>query len=379
VTYELRSSTITFEAALRDLESTRDRVRVQAAHALGDVVAPEARERAVPALIRALDDARPEVRTEAALSLGDLESEAAVSALAARCTDGAPAVRQAALIALGKLGFTSAFEAVARALAEGPPDVRFQAATSLAEIDAERAREPLLAALDDSDGEVIGAVAVALGAIGERRAIARLAALLDTWTRPETRFDIAYALADLGDARAVDVLGGFVDDRRVAWDAIDALERLGTRLGQPDAASDTAPAASSGASPDDGPDPGHSSGVLLGHDRADADAVRTAAASYLAPLLRRRFLDTMLVLRAAGAILALTCDDTDHPATEPARHALLAGLGARKREHRGLAIDLLARVGGRWAVGPLERVRTRRAGKPFQEEIGEALARLGAS
>jgi HEAT repeat protein len=369
VTYELRASTITFEAALRDLESTRDRVRVQAAHALGDVVAPEARERAVPALIRALDDARPEVRTEAALSLGDLESEAAVSALAARCQDGAPAVRQAALIALGKLGFTSAFEAVARALAEGPPDVRFQAATSLAEIDAERAREPLLAALDDSDGEVIGAVAVALGAIGERRAIARLAALLDTWTRPETRFDIAYALADLGDARAVDVLGGFVDDRRVAWDAIDALERLGTRLGQPGAASD----------PDDGPDAGHSSGVLLGHDRADADAVRTAAASYLAPLLRRRFLDAMLVLRAAGAILALTRDDADHPATEPARHALLAGLGARKREHRGLAIDLLARVGGRWALGPLERVRTRRAGKPFQEEIGEALARLGAS
>jgi HEAT repeat protein len=377
VTYELRSSTITFEAALRDLESPRERVRAQAAHALGDVVAPEARARAVPALIRALEDPRFEVRTEAALSLGDLDSEDAVPALAARFGDQAPAVRQAAVIALGRLGFASAFEAVARALAEGPPDLRFQAATSLAEIDAERAREPLLAALADGDGEVVGAVAVALGAIAETRAREPLAALLESWTRPETRFDIAYALADLGDARAVDALGGFVDDRRVGWDAIEALERVGVREGsrvsvEPGAKADAGPGAE---------DAGQSSGdaVLLGHEHVDAAAVRTAAAGYLAPLLRRRLLDPMLVLRAAGAILALTQGDPDSPAVEPARAALLAGLGARKREHRGLAIDLLARVGGSWAVGPLQRLRGRRAGKPFQEEIDEALARLASS
>ncbi|HWN71084.1 MAG TPA: HEAT repeat domain-containing protein [Haliangium sp.] len=375
MTYELRSSTITFEAALRDLESPRDRVRVQAAHALGDVATPEERARAVPALIRALQDSRFEVRVEAALSLGDLESEGAVPALAARCADEAPAVRQAAVIALGRLGFGSAFDAVARALAEGPPDLRFQAATSLAEIDAERAREPLLAALGDGDGEVVGAVAVALGTIGEARAIEPLAALLESWTRPETRFDIAYALADLGDARAVDVLGGFVDDRRVGWDAIEALERLGVGTDvRPRAGSE--PRRDGGR--DGGTDAGRSSGdgVLLGHEHADADAVRTAAAGYLAPLLRRRLLDPTLVLRSAAAILALSHDDPDHLATGQARQALLAGLGARKREHRGLAVDLLARVGGRWAVGPLQRLRSRRAGKPFQEEIGEALARL---
>jgi HEAT repeat protein len=369
VTYELRSSTITFEAALRDLESSRDRVRAQAAHALGDVATPEARAAAVPALIRALEDARFEVRTEAALSLGDLGSEEAVPALAARFGDAAPAVRQAAVIALGRLGFGSAFEAVARALVEGPPDLRFQAATSLAEIDAERARGPLLAALADSDGEVVGAVAVALGAIGEARAIEPLAALLESWARPETRFDIAYALADLGDARAVDVLGGFVDDRRVGWDAIEALERVGVGAGEK---------ADAGR---DARDAGQSSGdaVLLGHERADAAAVRPAAAGYLAPLLRRRSLDPMLALRAAGAILALAQGDPDNHAVEPARAALLGGLGARKREHRGLAIELLARVGGSWAVGPLERLRGRRAGKPFHEEIDEALARLASS
>lgn len=364
MTYELRSSTITFEAALRDLESPRERVRAQAAHALGDVVAPEERARAVSALIRALGDARFEVRTEAALSLGDLDSEEAVPALAARFADDAPAVRQAAVIALGRLGFPSAFEAVARALAEGPPDLRFQAATSLAEIDAERAREPLLAALDDGDGEVIGAVALALGAIGETRARARLAELLESWARPETRFDIAYALADLGDVRAVDVLGGFVDDRRVGWDAIEALEKLADRLA---------------AGEDSRSDAGHASesDLLLGEERADAAAVRAAAAGYLAPLLRRRFLDPVLGLRAAAAILRLDRDDPDSPATAPARQRLLAGLSARKREHVGLAVEMLARVGGSWAVEPLRRLRGKRAGKPFHDEIDEALARLG--
>jgi HEAT repeat protein len=341
VTYELRSSTITFEAALRDLASPKPAVRAQAASALGDVTAPAERARAVTALVQALADPRPEVRTEAALALGELGSEDAVSALVARIADPAPVVRQAAIIALGRLGLASSFEALASALVEGPPDVRFQAATSLAEIDAGRAAGPLLAALEDSDGEVVGAVAVALGAIGEARAIEPLAALVDRWSRPETRFDIAYALADLGDARALDPLGGFADHKQLGWDAIEALEKLGTSL----------PAA------------------------ADTGALRSAAADYLVPLLARRFLDPMRKLRAAGALLAL---DPDHPGADGARKVLLAGLGARKREQVGLAIELLARAGGAWARAPLAALRGRRAGKPFHEEIDEALARLGA-
>jgi HEAT repeat protein len=360
VTYELRSNTITFEAALRDLGSPRPAVRAQAAHALGDVTAPAERARAVTALIQALGDPRFEVRAEAALALGELGSEDAVPALVARFDDAAAAVRQAAIIALGRLGLASAFEPVARALAEGPPDVRFQAATSLAEIDAARAAGPLLTALEDSDGEVVGAVAVALGALGERRAIAPLAALLDSWSRPETRFDIAYALADLGDARAVDTLGGFADHKQLGWDAIEALEKLGTSLGaQPDA--DAAPGTET--------DPGTEPDIDI-----DVDAIRSAAADYLVPLLARRFLDPMRKLRAAGALLAL---DPDHPGVDSARTLILAGLGARKREQVGLAVELLGRVGGDWARAPLAQLRGRRAGKPFHEEIDEVLARLG--
>lgn len=365
MTYELRSNTITFEAALRDLGSPRPAVRAQAAHALGDVTEPAERARAVRALIQTLGDPRPEVRTEAALALGELGSEDAVSPLVARVGDGEPAVRQAAIIALGRLGLASAFEPLASALVDGPPDVRFQAATSLAEIDAPRAAGPLLAALEDSDGEVVGAAAVALGAIGEKRAIEPLVALLDTWSRPETRFDIAYALADLGDTRAVDILGGFADHKQLGWDAIVALEKLGTNLDTGlGAGSDPSPGAGPGSSIDPSLDPA-----------IDADAIRSAAADYLVPLLARRFLDPMRKLRAAGALLAL---DPEHAGVDTARKVLLAGLGARKREQVGLAVELLGRVGGAWARAPLTQLRGRRAGKPFHEEIDEALARLGA-
>jgi HEAT repeat protein len=328
VTYQLQSTTITLEAALRDLDSKSPKIRAMAAHALGDVVDPEARAQAAGALIRALRDDRPEVRSEAAMSLGALDSEAAVEPLAARLQDFVPVVRQAAAISLGRLGFASAFEPMARALAEGPPDLRFQAATSLAEIDPDRAGEPLMQALSDADGEVIAAAALALGAIGEARARDPLASLLETWKTPRTRFDIAYALADLDDERAIDVLAGFVEEREMGWDAIEALQRSGM----------------------------------------------PRAADPLRPLLGRVLLDRNIKLRAAAAVIALLPgDDAD---AERARAVLIAGLDVRKLQHRGLAVQLLGTVGGPWAVKPLNELRQRRAGRQLSEEIEAALAEI---
>ena len=334
MTYQLRSTTITFDAALRDLESKSDRARAQAAHALGDVVAPDERKRAVKALIAVLEDPRPEVRTEAALSLGDLETEAAVEPLVARFDDSAPAVRQAAAVALGRLGFSSSFDAVARALDNGPPDLRFQAATSLVEIDPERAREPLLAALGDSDGEVVGAAALGLGAIGERRAIERLAGLLEDWDRPATRFDIAYALADFGDARAVPILLGLLEHKDLAWDAIESLDKV---------------------------------------IAADPSAAKSVAKP-LAEVIARRFARPEVKLRAAAALLAMA--DGAKEIETRARKTLLAGLSARKLELRGLAVQLLGKVGGKWAIGPLEALRRRRAGRLLADEIDDCLEGL---
>ncbi|MCG8417103.1 MAG: HEAT repeat domain-containing protein [Proteobacteria bacterium] len=358
MTYLLHSDTITFDAALRDIDSKNYRVRAQAAHALGHVVAADERKRAVSALIRVLGDVRPEVRSEAAIALGELETEAAVAPLIGRFGDAIPVVRQSAAIALGRLGFSSAFDAMARALAEGEPDLRFQAATSLAEIDAERAREPLLSALDDSDGEVVAAAALSLGAIGERRAIDRLIALLDDWSRPATRFDIAYALADLGDERAIEILAEFTDRDDTAWDAVEALEKIST------------------------------GGSAEG---------RTRISEILADILAQRSAPRHVVLRAAAAILTMRAEPT-----LAARKAFLAGLSARKLEHRGLAVQLLGDVfrprsqagasppaagspsatlsdgpvEGEWAIAPLEALRKRRAGRRLADEIDQCLAQI---
>lgn len=328
-------NTITFEAALRDLESKNDKARTRAAHALGDVVDPAQRTRAVPALVRSLDDPRPETRAEAAISLGELEMESAVEPLVARLVDPVPVVRQSSAIALGRLGFRSAFEPLVNTLRNGQPDVRFQAATSLAEIDPERAYEPLVAALpEEEDGEVLGAIALALGAIGNRDAAAHLEGLLARddmgAAREETRFDTAYALAALGGASAREVLARFVAHEELAWDAIEALEKLG-----------------------------------------DAAAVEP-----LAPLLEQKRLAVQVKLRAAAAVIRLA---PQHASTRRAREVLIEGLNARKMHDRGLAVQLLGEVGGQWAVEPLQKARQTRRGRRFADEIRDALRELIAA
>ncbi len=219
------SSTITFDAALRDLATGKPKSRVAAAHALGDIAEPTERARAVEALITALDDDQPEVRAEAASSLGGLAEPGALAALVKRLGDGAPGVRQNAAIALGAIGHADGFAPLAAALVDGPADLRFQAATSIAEIDGVRAFDPLVAALSDRDPQVVAAAALSLGAIGDPRALTQLAPILEH-THPGARFDAAYALAELGDATGRDVLVAALGDPERAWDAVTAVAVL---------------------------------------------------------------------------------------------------------------------------------------------------------
>jgi len=334
VTLHPPSNTITFEAALRDLESRNDKARARAAHALGDVVAPADRVRAVTALVRVLDDKNPDTRAAAALSLGELEMEAAVEPLVERLKDPVPVVRQSSAIALGRLGFRAAFDSLVEALRDGPPDVRFQAATSLAEIDPERAYETLVSALpEEEDGEVLGAIALALGAIGNREAAVHLDGLLARddmgALREETRFDTAYALAALGGSAARPVLCRFLTHAHLAWDAIEGLEKLG----------------------------------------------EPAAVEALAPLLDLKRLVLQTKLRAAAAILRLS---PQHAAAGRARDALLEGLNARKMLDGGLAVQLLGQVGSAWAVEPLRTARRTRRGRRFTDEIEDSLREIAA-
>ncbi len=315
------SSTITFDAALRDLAQGSPKARAFAAHALGNVTEPTERRRALEALIRAVEDDRPEVRAEACSSLGDLREPGAIPALVKRLDDGGPPVRQNAAIALGTIGHPDGFEPLATALAEGPADLRFQAATSLAEIDAARAFTPLTAALSDKDPQVVGAAALSLGAIGDPRAIPLLIPLLDH-ADGGARFDVAYALAELRNPSGRGFLVGSLPDTDRAWDAVTALATLGT--------------------PEDIEALGHA----LGDRRVPPEAT----------------------LLAAGSILRL-----GKPTHEAARRVLIAGLAARKTHVRGLAVEQLGEVGGDWAIEPLTKLAKSGKGGELLEVIASAL------
>ncbi|MGE0548745.1 MAG: HEAT repeat domain-containing protein [Kofleriaceae bacterium] len=320
------STTITFEAALRDLTQGSPKARVFAANALGEVTEPTEKRRALEALITALDDDRPEVRAEACGSLGELGEPGALSPLIKRLSDGVAGVRQNAAIALGTLGHADGFAPLVEALATGPADLRFQAATSLAEIDGARAYDPLVAALDDKDSQVVAAAALALGGIADPRASAVLATKLDH-SDPGTRFDVAYALAQLREPAGRDVLVAALGDLERAWDAVTALGTLG-----------------------------HAS---------DAEALARALVSKHTP--------PEATVLAAGTLLRL-----DAPAHhDAARRVLLAALSARKTHVRGLAVEQLGAAGGEWAIAPLEKLAKSRKGSDLIDAIGAAIRAIG--
>ena len=325
MSYLFPSATITFDAALRDLASGSPKARALAAHALGGVTDAVERRRAVDALVRALDDDRPEVRAEACSSLGELAEPGAIAALIKRLGDGAAPVRQNAAIALGTMRAADGFEPLAEALADGPADLRFQAATSLAEVDPQRAFAYVLKALDDKDPQVVGAAALSVGAIAselgeaDKRDTARTA-LGDKLEHADTgaRFDIAYALADLDDARGKSTLVAALADEGRAWDAVTALSRL----------------------------------------RATAELAKAVAGKKT---------PHEAATLAAGRLLAL------EPDNDIAKKAIVDALVHRKVHVRGIAIEQLGEIGGAWAKAPLDKLARSGKGSELLEPIANAL------
>lgn len=323
MSYLFPSQTITFEAALRDLAAGSPKARAFAAHALGDVTEPVEKRRAVDALVRALDDDRHEVRAEACASLGGLGEQSALPHLIKRLADGIAQVRQNAAIALGTIGHADAFDTLAEGLREGPADLRFQAATSLVEIDEARAFEPVLAALEDKDPQVVGAAALSVGAIGQNDATKKARALAALSTKLDhvdagARFEVAYALAQLGDGSGRSILALSLIDEARAWDAVSALGELR-------AAEELAKAVAGKATP------------------AEAKVL------------------------AAGKLLDL---DPEHAGS---RAVLVEHLTNRKVHVRSLAIEQLTAVGRAWAHDPLQKLARSSKGADLLEPIAGAL------
>jgi hypothetical protein len=101
----------------------------------------------------------------------------------------------------------------------------------------------------------------------------------------------------------------------------------------------------------------------LGTD-ADADAILGA--------LDQRGVSPMVQIRAAGALVRI--GNGRH--AEAGKRVLAAGLGARKLELRGLAVEELARAGAAWAADLLKDLRARRKGRELIDAIDDALAQI---
>ena len=187
---------------IRDLRSSDDRVRWDAAQALGE----SGDARAVEPLIRALKDDYDEVRSISAKGLKNLKDARAVE----------PLIR---LLAGFKCG-------------EG--DAPWDAAEALGEIGGARAVEALIHAFKRFKGTNVSLkAALALARMGDAKALKTLIGALrdkDEWTRKYA----AQALGESGDARAVEPLIEALKDRH--WDravrrnTADALKTIKWRL-----------------------------------------------------------------------------------------------------------------------------------------------------
>lgn len=223
------------------------RVRRRAALAIGRVGRPEG----VAPLVASLGDAEPEVRQMSAFALGLLGDESAAEPLLLALDDPSPLVQGRAAEALGRLGPPGAADAVgglvqryvATAFELDPEDLSHPLAPeveafrlglyALADL---RAFEPLAAAVLQPDGQPIlwwWPVAYALARVDDARAVEALATLAGVQGRVGVAL-AAEGLGALGSPAGVEALIGLLDPRRRGTQVLgSALRALGRYETQP--------------------------------------------------------------------------------------------------------------------------------------------------
>jgi HEAT repeat protein len=222
------------EALLVALSDSSFVVRSAAAEALGLRIGPGVTE----ALIAALGDSSIEVRSSAAKALGHGTGPVVVEALVNALGSPEIDVRVAAAEALGEIGDAASVEPLIALLAEGAGSgsksggLRIVAVRALGKIGDARALPALAPLLEDEDDGLVANVAAALGEIGDKEATPALMAALkahaagfycmdgfDSLTGVGfgscthwTTVSILAALAKIGDASALDLVMGFIQD-----------------------------------------------------------------------------------------------------------------------------------------------------------------------
>lgn len=213
------------EPYLSGLTSEDYKVRRDAVKGLRQSRNPDA----YPHLIAALDDPAVSVLIHAIRGLEALGDRRAIPALLAKLGGSSCDVCDeigAALVSFGE----DAVPHLLDALNAPHPRVRAIAVTALNQLEDERAVQPIIALLDDPDPSVVSSVLRALWDIADERIREPLAAFI---ARPDdaVSFDLkrsaAFALAELGDPRAIDVLQhSFTYETRLCVDTIQQLGKI---------------------------------------------------------------------------------------------------------------------------------------------------------
>lgn len=241
-----------YDAAVRDLRSSKPEVRASAAHDLG-MVGDEHPRAAADALAPLLDDTYSDVRRAALAALGTLGARHLSDRIADRMEDGDSDVRQHAVVALAEVGGARALELLKRSLQSNYADVRYQSLLGVLSLDA---REGFAAAIDAlaSDDPWIASEAAeqigrlfatdpdhrtenSLGATERTRALEALRTELDD---PAQRVVVTctIALARMGETDTLRALCDFVRSPRAVDGAdrealvVEAIDLLGAVTGE---------------------------------------------------------------------------------------------------------------------------------------------------
>jgi HEAT repeat protein len=210
---------------IRLLQDDDPKRRMGAAHSLGD---PALEQAAVP-LIEALNDSDPGVRSEVAAALGRRKERQAIQPLIVALADSEEIVKKNAIASLAKIG-EPAIEPLTLALQNSDNITQAGAATALGEIGEEKSAEQLISAFKSGNHAVRQASAGALARINGSLAVPSLIEVLeDQSLSDELRADAAWALGEMGDARAKDPLVyamSYDKDNGVRMSAAKAMKKV---------------------------------------------------------------------------------------------------------------------------------------------------------
>lgn len=241
----------TYEAAVRDLQSTRADVRASAARDLGLVGDAHPRE-AADALAPLIDDGDANVRSAALTSLGQLAARHLLDRIHPRFDDTDSRVRQMAVVAVAETGGERALTLLREGLKHTQADVRYQCLLGVLSINAREGFAVALDALTHDDPWIAAEAAEQIGRLialdpterteveldpsDRERALAALGAAMES-PSDRVRVAAAMALARGGDFRALGELLAFVrgtltvegEDREALID--ETVTLLGTAVG----------------------------------------------------------------------------------------------------------------------------------------------------